>query len=52
MKSLVRHLSMACSFDPYGLGLICTVAFAVLILGMLKLRQVVRAIGRDWAAYF
>jgi Sec-independent protein translocase protein TatA len=52
MKSLVRHLYIACSSNPYGLGVIGTVAFAALIFGMLKLRQVARAIGRHCAAYF
>ena len=51
MKSLIRHLPIARSVDPFGLGLIFTIACAVLFFGMLKLRQVVRAIGRRWAAY-
>ena len=51
MKSLIRHLPIASCVDPYGLGLIFTIAWAVLIFGMLELRQVVRAIGRRWAAY-
>lgn len=52
MKSLARHLSITGSINPYGLGVICTVAFTALIFGMLKLRQVIRAIGRHCAAYF
>ena len=52
MKSLIRHLPIASCVDPYGLGLIFTIAWAVLIFGMLELRQVVRDIGRRWAAYF
>lgn len=52
MKSLSRHLYLACSINPYGLGVICTVAFTVLIFGMLKLRKVVRAIIRHCVACF
>jgi hypothetical protein len=51
MKSLIRHLLIARSVDPFGLGLIFTIACAVLFFGMLNLRQVVRAIGRHCAAY-
>ena len=50
MKSLIRNLPIASSVDPYGLGLFFAIAGAVLIFGMLKLQQVVRAIGRRWAA--
>jgi hypothetical protein len=42
MKSLIRHLPVASSIDPYGLGLFCTIAYAVLVFGMLKLREVFR----------
>ena len=39
MKTLIRHLPAASSIDPYGLGLMWVVASAVLVFGLLKLRE-------------
>jgi hypothetical protein len=53
MKSLARYLYIvAHSTDPNGLGVPCPVACATLIIGMLRARQVARAIIRRGVARF
>lgn len=53
MKSLVRNLYiLAYSIDPNGLGVLCTVAFASLIIGMLRVGQVAREIIRRCVGRF
>ena len=53
MKSLARHLYIVVhSIEPNGLGALSVAAFAALMIGILRVRQLARAIIRCWAARF
>ena len=49
MKSLTRHLMVLSSaLDPYGLGVLFSIALTALVLGMLRVRQLARILVRTF----